>query len=142
MRARVAVSEAPDPRVPSVVRCMVAIAIVKSALATVGLGRTMRWVRHRVTDVAVREGVSSACVARWEYAVAMAAALYPGRAQCLERSLVLFYLARRSGIGVTYHHGVRSQPFAAHAWVEFEGSIVNDVSEHILLYQRFPQVCP
>ena len=132
---------AAGPPAPSVARCMLAIALVKGALRTVGLGRTIRWIRRRVTGIEVRE-VSPACVARWEYAVAMAAAVYPGRAHCLERSLVLFYLARRSGIAVTYHHGVRPLPFAAHAWVEFEGRVVNDVFEHILLYQRFPQVCP
>jgi hypothetical protein len=77
-----------------------------------------------------------------EYAVALAAALYLGRALCLERSLTLFYFARRVGIPVTYHHGVQPMPFAAHAWVEYEGRVINDIDENVLNYRRLPQVCP
>jgi hypothetical protein len=84
----------------------------------------------------------SAFITACDYAVAMAAALYPGRALCLERSLALFYFARRAGIPVTYHHGVQPLPFAAHAWVEFEGRVINDTDEHVLSYRRLPQVCP
>jgi hypothetical protein len=98
--------------------------------------------RSRATAVPVSEQLSSDCVASFEYAVAMAAAFCPFRAKCLEQSLTLFYLARRAGIPVTYHHGVQPTPFEAHAWVEFQGRIINDIAEHVAFYQRFPQICP
>jgi hypothetical protein len=72
----------------------------------------------------------------------MAAAFYPGRALCLERSLTLFYFARLAGVPVTYHHGVQPLPFAAHAWVEYDGHVINDTDEHVITYRRLPQVCP
>jgi hypothetical protein len=128
--------------VPSVARSFVAITLVKLALTAGGLGRVTRWMRRRLTQVPAAPGVSEDGVAACEYSVAMAAAFYPGRAMCMERSLALLYLARRAGIPVTYHHGVQPVPFAAHAWVEYDGRVVNDVPEHVQLYQRFPQVCP
>jgi hypothetical protein len=84
----------------------------------------------------------NAFVTASEYAVAMAAALYPGRAMCLERSLALFYFGRRAGIPLTYHHGVLPLPFSAHAWVEYEGHVVNDLQEYVLGFRPLPQVCP
>ena len=130
------------PLVPSVARCFVVLACVKLRLAIFGLGRTIRWVKRCAASVLANENVSAECVTAYEYAVAMAAALYPGRAMCLERSLALFYLARRAGIPVTYHHGVRPTPFLAHAWVEYCGRVLNDAEEHVNLFQRFPQVSP
>ena len=49
-------------------------------------------------------------------------------ATCLRRSLVLWYLLRRQGIDSDLRLGVfRSEgEFAAHAWVEIDGTVIND----------------
>jgi hypothetical protein len=74
-------------------------------------------------------------VAASEYAVAMAAALYPGHAACLERSLTLYWHLRRAGVPVAYRMGVQMYPFLAHAWVERDGVPINDVPEHVRLFR-------
>lgn len=128
--------------VPSVAHCLVAIVAVKVRLSILGLGPTLRWILEQSATRPRTTLAPDAFLTACEYSVAMAAALYPGRALCLERSLTLFYLARRAGVPVTYHHGVQTVPFTAHAWVEHEGRVINDVPEHVAEYRRLPQVCP
>lgn len=72
----------------------------------------------------------------------MAGAFYPGRARCLEQSLALYYLLRRQGVAVKYCHGVQFYPFQAHAWIEYEGSVINDVAPHVKHFARFPDQLP
>ena len=50
------------------------------------------------------------------------------RANCLPRSLVLYYLLRRQGIEAELRIGVQreSDIFAAHAWIELQGVPLND----------------
>jgi hypothetical protein len=49
-------------------------------------------------------------------------------ATCLERSIVLWWLLRSRGIPVELRVGGRKQAerFEAHAWVEFEGTVLGD----------------
>jgi hypothetical protein len=79
-------------------------------------------------------------VARIDRAVAVAAALYPGRALCLERSLTLYYYLRRAGIGAEFRLGARPHPFEAHAWVEYAGEPVNDFPEHLVPFIPLPHL--
>ena len=50
---------------------------------------------------------------------------------CLEQSLVLWWLLRRRGIEAVLRIGGRkdSQRFEAHAWVEVDSEVLNDTSE-------------
>lgn len=50
------------------------------------------------------------------------------RPNCLQRSLVLWWLLRTQGVEGDLRIGVRKQEgrFEAHAWVEYEGEILND----------------
>jgi hypothetical protein len=52
-------------------------------------------------------------------------------ASCLERSIVLWWLLRSRGIPVEVVIGARrqAQRFEAHAWVEFEGTVLSDDNE-------------
>jgi hypothetical protein len=50
---------------------------------------------------------------------------------CLTRSLALTYVARRMGIDSRLCFGVSPYPFEAHAWSEFEDTILNDKAEKI-----------
>lgn len=125
--------------VPSVLHCGLLIAVVKLMLKLRGFDATTSYIRRKVAPVPAADVPHDDFVKKTEYAVAVAAALYPGRALCLERSLVLYYLLRRRRIAVTYCQGVQPYPFLAHAWVEFRGQPINDVLEHVQLFARLPE---
>lgn len=61
--------------------------------------------------------------------IAKVAALFPGRARCLEQSLTLVLLLRWSGLIADIRIGVRALPFSAHAWVVLCGQPVNEDAE-------------
>jgi hypothetical protein len=129
-------------RVPSVLQSGIMIAALKLSLKVRGYKRTIAWVRRRVERVPVRADVPPTVVKAAEWWVAMAAAFYPGRAQCLERSLVLYYILRRQGVPVKYCHGVQPWPLISHAWVEYRGEVVNDVPERVKAFSRFADQLP
>ena len=124
--------------VPSVLRCALMIFAVKTALKAYGFGRTLRWIRRRIEGVPMLEEVHVDAVTATEFAVAMAGALYPGRALCLEQSLVLYYLLCRGGVPVELRLGVQPHPFLAHAWVQYQGQPINDVPEHVKRFAPLP----
>lgn len=69
-------------------------------------------------------------IARMEAAAARNILFSPN---CLERSLVLWWLLRRRGIAADLRIGARkdSDRFEAHAWVEFDSQVLNDANaEH------------
>jgi hypothetical protein len=129
-------------RVPSVFQCGMKVFLVKMALAIRGFGWTIRWIRQRVEAVSDISSVSLEAVKATEYSVALAGALYPGRARCLEQSLVLYYLLRRQGVAVKYRQGIQSHPFESHAWIEYGGEPLNDAVEHAALFARLPDQLP
>lgn len=135
-------SRVDDLRIPSVLKCGALIFILKAALNFRGFAWAIKWIRCRVESVPVTPAVNLAVVTATDSAVAVAGALYPGRALCLEQSLVLFYLLRSQGIPVRYCHGVRPHPFQAHAWIEYQGVPINDVPEHVALFRRLPDLLP
>jgi hypothetical protein len=59
-------------------------------------------------------------------AVDRACVWYPRRTLCLQRSAVTTCLLRSNGIAAQMMIGVRPMPFLAHAWVEADGSVIND----------------
>jgi len=67
--------------------------------------------------------------------MAAAAARYlPFRTNCLEQSLVLWWLLERRGIAAELRIGARkvADRFEAHAWVDFEGGVGGDPgNEHL-----------
>lgn len=129
-------------RVPSVLRSGVMIAALKLSLKLRGYKHTVEWIRRRVASVPQRTDVEPTAVKAAEWWVAMAAAFYPGRAECLERSLVLYYVLRRQGVPVGYCHGVQPWPLISHAWVEYRGEVINDVPERVKEFTRFPDQLP
>jgi hypothetical protein len=68
--------------------------------------------------------------------VRLAAFYGPYRANCLEQSLVIWWILRRQGLGCELRIGVRKQGshFEAHAWVECQGVALNEEND---VYQRF-----
>lgn len=69
-----------------------------------------------------------ACAQQVARIVAIAAKYGPYRATCLRRSLVLWWLLQQNGIHTEICIGVQtgSNGFAAHAWVEYQGEVLND----------------
>jgi hypothetical protein len=131
-------------QVPSVLQCGLLILAVKVALKTWGFGRTLSCLRARVERVPrLATGPANVdAMTATERAVAIAGALYPGRALCLEQSLVLYWLLRRQGVAVKYCQGFQAHPFQAHAWIEYQRDPINDVAEHVRLYARLPDQLP
>ena len=122
-------------KAPSVGVTLVRFAVLKLALALLGFGRTYRWIERSGAAISRSSADDDTFVRRSEYRVALAAALYPGHAACLERSLMLYWYLRRAGVPATYRMGVQMYPFLAHAWVELDGVAINDVPEHVRLFR-------
>lgn len=68
-------------------------------------------------------------------AVQNACVWYPRKALCLQRSAVTTILLRSQGVPAQMIIGVREMPFLAHAWVEVNGSVVNDWPKVQSFYQ-------
>ena len=127
---------------PSVFRCGVLITWIKVLLRVRGFVNTLGWIRGRIEGIAATDAAELDDVRAAEYAVAMAGALYPGRAKCLEQSLTLYYLLRRQGVAASYCQGVQPYPFQAHAWIEYREEVINDVPEHARFFARLPEQLP
>lgn len=120
-----------DLGVLQVLHAAVLLVLARLALITVGFQRAATMV-HCIS----RPGdpcfdVDPAQVWASMYVVSLAAALVPARILCLERSLVLYYKLKRKSVPVSLRLGVRAYPFAAHAWVELEGSPVNEIPDRL-----------
>ena len=64
--------------------------------------------------------------------VAVACRRHPIRSSCLPRTLVLWSFLRRRGIDADVRIGVRcgnEDEFQAHAWLEWNGEVLNDAAE-------------
>jgi hypothetical protein len=118
------------------------LVVVDLSLRTLGLRRTLAWVRRlangRPQDA--DPGVARELVERSARRVAKAAAFHPGRAECLEQSLVLWLFLRRRGIPAELRIGVQTRPFMAHAWVEYESRPVNERTEYVEGLAAFPAI--
>ena len=68
--------------------------------------------------------------------VSLAARYGPYRATCLKQSMVTLWLLWHQGIPCHVRIGVRreSNPFQAHAWVEYQGEALNEGSD---IHERF-----
>lgn len=125
---------------PSVVGCCVFLLGLSVALRTAGFNRTLHWLKCRTAHVALTRHHSADAVQSAEHAVALAAALYPGRALCLEQSLALYYYLRRAGVDARLRLGVQPHPFRAHAWIEYRDQPINDFAEHVKHFLPLPDI--
>lgn len=100
-----------------------------------------RWGLRRVQGAVARRPLRSdkadddpaarqAAAERLGWCVQVAAAYGPWRANCLQRSLVLWWLLRRRGLEGDLRIGVRRDPASGvlefHAWIEYGGFVLND----------------
>jgi hypothetical protein len=122
---------------------------------------TRRWAGHLPLGADDKEAIPAQQVS---YLVELANRYGPYRGNCLQRSLVLWYLLRCQGIDSDLRIGVRKQQrasaggqlagdgsddvpvgshietarFEAHAWVEREGAVLNDAPEIQQHFAAFP----
>jgi len=93
----------------------------------------LRFVRTR--KVASRTP-SAEIVGRVCTALNSACVWYPKSVPCLQRSAVGVCLLRHCGIAAKMVIGVRVMPLLAHAWIEVDGKVVNDVPR-VQQYYRY-----
>lgn len=123
---------------PGVLRCMLALLIVRLHLKARGFGRSVARARRlgaRGADGAI---AGDSLAERTAHRVAVAGAFFPGRAVCLEQSLALYVLLRRRGVPAELRLGVVPSPFHAHAWVEVGGAPLNEDAETVAKFLPMP----
>lgn len=54
--------------------------------------------------------------------------------RCLVQSLAMFAVLKRHGVPCRFAIGVRTRPFKAHSWVEFDTLVLNDDIENVLRF--------
>ena len=116
-----------------VIRAMFLLPIVAASLKTVGLRRTQSWLtRNSLGPILPPTEQTRANVRRAAQMVAVACRRHPLRSNCLPRTIVLWSLLRRRGIDADVRIGVRCDTegaVKAHAWLEWNGEVLNDAAE-------------
>lgn len=135
-----AVVMAPRPPLRRVVAGAVAATLARSALRVLRFHRVtalVRWLAPRT-----RRPACTADVLIILAAIDRAAAWLPFRVACLERSLAAVLLLAVHRKGVTWQIGVRTPPFALHAWLtDTMGRPVGE-RESTVAYQPLVRVSP
>ncbi len=128
----------PTPPWPMVLKALVGLAAFDLVLAVrslKGLAATIQRVPVKsrkgpsgsdTPDASPDASAVAGEVAQVCAAVEKACVWYPKQAVCLQRSTVTTWLMRRHGVPARLVIGVRPMPFLAHAWVEVNGTVVND----------------
>ena len=124
-----------------VVKAAVVLAATWIGLRVAGYRRWKRLLDLRASARHASEAGTAAkesalAVARLEASAARHLLL---RTNCLEQSLVLWWLLRRRGIAAELRIGARKEngQFEAHAWVELEGVVLNDAQGQHLHFAPF-----
>lgn len=139
-QARPSEPTAPADHIPSIVVWMLLLFAVKSSLHFLGFQRTIRILRATAGRAPLLPLTDHTVVTAAADAISMAAAVFPGRALCLEQSLALYLWLRRRGAPVALRLGVQACPFQAHAWVEYEGEPVNEDREWLKRFTLMPSM--
>jgi Transglutaminase-like superfamily len=121
-------------RAPSVVSVLAQFAVAKLSLFTLGFGPTLARYERTPRSAVANVPPDDPLVAEVAHRIAVAAALYPGRARCLEQSLVLSRALRQRGADATLRFGVHPYPFTAHAWVEVQGCAINEMEGYLDMF--------
>jgi hypothetical protein len=121
-------------RAPSVVSCLAQLAVARWSIRTLGFGRTLAHYERTPCAAPAAVPPEDPLVALVARRVATAAALYPGRARCLEQSLILSRELRRRGANAQLRFGVFPYPFSAHAWVEVQGCAINEMQDYLKMF--------
>ena len=110
------------------------------SLRLAGFRRTREFLSRRLPGASVRPRSAALEGAPALARIVIAAARNgPGTPTCLAESLALWWLLRREGCAAELRIGIRKPAgaFEAHAWVECNGSVLNDAGETHRHYARF-----
>ena len=126
-------------RVPLRLLCAVVLTATRAHLRCFGLRRSISLSRRITSRSVTNHSDPVSAGASAALAVAQVAALFPGRARCLEQSLTLFVVLRWLGVPAQFRLGAQALPFVAHAWVEVSGQPINGESDVLVQVQPFPE---
>ncbi|WP_394830063.1 lasso peptide biosynthesis B2 protein [Pendulispora rubella] len=117
---------------PAPAECILALAAARTLVKVAGLHRALAVLRahSRGRPSLVNRDVVEQAVR----AMRVAGALYPGRAECLERSMALCFVLRRRGLHARLHFGVDPFYFDGHAWVAHDGQLLDETRETLTTY--------
>ena len=115
----------------------IALIAIKLMLLVIGFARTYALLQSRVRDLSTTTEPDTATLDASARSIVAAAILIPGRIECLEQSLALWYLLRRRGVAAELTFGMRQYPFGAHAWVTYRGEPLNEDREALRHYVAF-----
>jgi hypothetical protein len=110
---------------------------IKLMLLVIGFARTYALLQSRVRDLSTTTEPDTATLDASARSIVAAAILIPGRIECLEQSLALWYVLRRRGVAAELTFGMRQYPFGAHAWVTYRGEPLNEDREALRHYVAF-----
>lgn len=116
-----------------IISAMLMLPVVAASLKTIGLRRTKSWLtRNSLMPTVPPIKQTRANVRRTAQMVTVAFRLHPFRSSCLPRTIVLWSLLRHRGVEADVRIGARSDgkgEFQAHAWLEWNGDVLNDVAD-------------
>ena len=115
----------------------VALISIKVLMLTLGFARTLRVLEYRLRHREMTAEPDATWLNASAQSLVAAAVILPGRNECLEQSLALWYLLRRRGVAADLTFGMRQYPFGAHAWVAYRGEPLNEDREALRHYVAF-----
>jgi hypothetical protein len=110
---------------------------IKLLMLTLGFARTLHLLEWRIGVRFPSVEPHATALDAAAHSVVAAAVMLPGRNECLEQSLSLWYLLRRRGVAADLTFGMRQYPFGAHAWVSYRGEPLNEDREALRHYVAF-----
>lgn len=123
---------------------MFLVPFTRAGLHLIGYRRTKQLFEHFMPSsaklLAMHENGNKEQLAARIVRAARSAELHGiGQPSCLERSLALWCLLRRNGIEAELRIGAQAngREFAAHAWVEWDGIVLNDSPDVRKRYSTF-----
>jgi hypothetical protein len=131
------------------IQSLLLLPLVAVLLRTIGLARCWALLQpHPLTPSPQRGegelelGIRAKRIAGTVRMVDVAARHLPWQPSCLPRSLVLWFLLRRQGVAADLRIGVRKhdRQLEAHAWVEVDHRVVNDVPDISAEYPPFESI--
>lgn len=112
------------------------VAVALKVLALHRITAAARWFARRCRRSATHQEVLRALAM-----MDAGARFVPFRVACLERSLGVLLITGSKRLGVTWCQGVRTPPFASHAWVELLGQPIGE-PDTTATYHRLLVISP
>jgi hypothetical protein len=121
-----------------VARAAALLMVTRLLLLTLGFRRTHRILARSSMSVIRVGSFDRAWLNQQAERVAMISAFYPGRARCLEQSLMLWFLLRQRGVQAELRIGIQPYKVIGHAWVVVDGAPVGDSAEFVARFIAIP----